>query len=173
MISLGGLRGATTLHFEMLHNILRTPMEFYDTTPKGRMLARFSNDLNALDYSLIFNIKQWIPNVIRVCLIIFCVLVCFIFLNNQCWPKMLIKNIFCMCGRVAGNLFLFFMFKYTHNGDFWCWELTGNWHHRKIADLAPRRNLLVPFKKIIGKISNFLPLYQKLFSNNGRISLGI
>ena len=50
----------------MLSNVLKCPMLFFDSTPKGRLLARFSNDLNVLDYGIIFNFRQCLANVFKV-----------------------------------------------------------------------------------------------------------
>lgn len=33
----------------LLNNVMRLKMEFFDTTPIGRVLARFSNDIFAVD----------------------------------------------------------------------------------------------------------------------------
>ncbi|XP_058980639.1 multidrug resistance-associated protein 1 isoform X17 [Musca domestica] len=46
---LGALRAAKILHFMLLLNVLRLPMEFFDTTPSGRVMSRFSKDIDALD----------------------------------------------------------------------------------------------------------------------------
>ncbi|XP_062546115.1 multidrug resistance-associated protein 1 isoform X18 [Armigeres subalbatus] len=62
----GGMKAALALHQRLLSNVMRLPMTFFDTTPKGRIVARFSNDINTLDYSLPFNIKQFIPSIFRV-----------------------------------------------------------------------------------------------------------
>ncbi|XP_064096372.1 ATP-binding cassette sub-family C member 12-like [Macrobrachium nipponense] len=43
------LRGASTLHNDMFRSILFSPMSFFDTTPSGRILNRFSRDLDELD----------------------------------------------------------------------------------------------------------------------------
>lgn len=65
-VVMGGIKAALALHRRLLNNMMRLPMAFFDTTPKGRIVARFSNDINTLDYSLPFNIKQFIPAIFRV-----------------------------------------------------------------------------------------------------------
>eukprot|EP00002_Diphylleia_rotans_P028025 TRINITY_DN5650_c0_g1_i2.p1 TRINITY_DN5650_c0_g1~~TRINITY_DN5650_c0_g1_i2.p1 ORF type:complete len:1307 (-),score=220.17 TRINITY_DN5650_c0_g1_i2:738-4658(-) len=47
-----GLRTSLRLHNEMLAAILRSPMSFFDTTPIGRILNRFSKDQNIIDDTL-------------------------------------------------------------------------------------------------------------------------
>lgn len=63
---MGGIKATLALHQRLLANVLRLPMAFFDTTPKGRIVARFANDINALDHSIPFNIKQFIPAIFRV-----------------------------------------------------------------------------------------------------------
>jgi ABC-type multidrug transport system fused ATPase/permease subunit len=45
----GSLTAAVRLHGNMLSNILRSPMSFFDTTPLGRILNRFSKDIDVID----------------------------------------------------------------------------------------------------------------------------
>lgn len=49
---LGTLKAAKFLHAFMLWAIFRAPLLFFDTTPVGRVLSRFSKDIDALDVAL-------------------------------------------------------------------------------------------------------------------------
>ena len=40
------LKGSSKLHNEMLNRIMRAPMSFFDTTPAGRIINRFSKDMD-------------------------------------------------------------------------------------------------------------------------------
>ncbi len=52
LISVGTLNAATKLHATMLSRILRSPMSFFDTTPLGRILNRFSKDIDIVDVTI-------------------------------------------------------------------------------------------------------------------------
>ncbi|KAI8093508.1 multi drug resistance-associated protein MRP [Halteromyces radiatus] len=43
------IRSAKVLHSEMLDTVIRSPMSFFDTTPLGRILNRFSKDQHTVD----------------------------------------------------------------------------------------------------------------------------
>lgn len=45
-------RAAKLLHAGLLENVLRTPLQFFEVTPIGRILSRFSKDVDVLDTSL-------------------------------------------------------------------------------------------------------------------------
>lgn len=44
----------------LLTNVLRWPMELFDTTPLGRVLNRFSKDVDTVDNTLPQVIRSWI-----------------------------------------------------------------------------------------------------------------
>jgi ATP-binding cassette, subfamily C (CFTR/MRP), member 1 len=45
----GGYRAAKVIHEGALSRIIRSPMSFFDSTPVGRILTRFSKDLDVVD----------------------------------------------------------------------------------------------------------------------------
>ncbi|KAL6034061.1 hypothetical protein STEG23_018996, partial [Scotinomys teguina] len=45
----GSVQAARLLHAAMLHNKIRSPQSFFDTTPSGRILNRFSKDIYVID----------------------------------------------------------------------------------------------------------------------------
>ncbi|XP_070538846.1 ATP-binding cassette sub-family C member 5-like [Ptychodera flava] len=47
------LRASSNLHNRVFTQVFRSPMSFFDTTPTGRILTRFSNDVDEMDV--------WIP----------------------------------------------------------------------------------------------------------------
>lgn len=54
------LNCSNVLHTNMLCNVLRLPLAFMDVTPAGRILSRFSKDVDTLDNSLPFEISDLI-----------------------------------------------------------------------------------------------------------------
>ncbi|KAJ2807434.1 hypothetical protein H4R20_001292, partial [Coemansia guatemalensis] len=51
-------RASTVVHQNMLAGVLRSPMSFFDTTPTGRILNRFSSDLQKCDEDLPLSISS-------------------------------------------------------------------------------------------------------------------
>ncbi|XP_004685060.1 PREDICTED: canalicular multispecific organic anion transporter 2 [Condylura cristata] len=52
-MTVGGVQAAGLLHQELLHNKMRSPQSFFDTTPSGRILNLFSKDINIIDVVLV------------------------------------------------------------------------------------------------------------------------
>jgi ATP-binding cassette subfamily C (CFTR/MRP) protein 1 len=50
--AVGGLNASNLLHDNMLGGVLRAPMSFFDTTPKGRIVNRFAKDVDYVDRSI-------------------------------------------------------------------------------------------------------------------------
>ncbi|XP_078785939.1 ATP-binding cassette sub-family C member 5 isoform X1 [Oryzias latipes] len=64
----GTLRASSKLHDDLFHKILRCPMKFFDVTPTGRILNRFSKDMDEVDTRLPFQAEMFIQNGILVVL---------------------------------------------------------------------------------------------------------
>ena len=68
------VRAARTLHKGLLANILKNPMSFFDTTPKGRIINRFSKDIDTLDdqlrtfvLMLLFQQSAMVATIVAIC----------------------------------------------------------------------------------------------------------
>lgn len=48
-ILLGGIIASRHLHLDLLRNVLRSPMSFFESTPSGNRLNRFSREVDAID----------------------------------------------------------------------------------------------------------------------------
>ncbi|KAI8616941.1 P-loop containing nucleoside triphosphate hydrolase protein [Chytriomyces sp. MP71] len=53
-----GTRASKIMHEKALERILRAPVFFFDTTPVGRIINRFSGDVDALDNSVALSLRQ-------------------------------------------------------------------------------------------------------------------
>ena len=60
------LNAATKLHKTMLQRILRSPMSFFDTTPLGRILNRFSKDIDIVDNQIPMNLRSMMTTSLNV-----------------------------------------------------------------------------------------------------------
>ncbi|XP_048247431.1 ATP-binding cassette sub-family C member 5-like isoform X1 [Haliotis rufescens] len=60
------LKASSGLHDRAFKNILASPMEFFDTTPTGRIINRFSADMDEVDIRLPMQAEVFITNVLQV-----------------------------------------------------------------------------------------------------------
>ncbi|XP_070397146.1 ATP-binding cassette sub-family C member 4-like isoform X1 [Dermacentor albipictus] len=60
----GNRRLSHRLHANMLSRLLSSPTSFFDATPRGRIVTRFSLDLYAVDLRLFLSGKQCVQNVL-------------------------------------------------------------------------------------------------------------
>ncbi|XP_078524925.1 ATP-binding cassette sub-family C member 12-like [Lissotriton helveticus] len=54
------LKASSNLHGRVFCKILQSPMSFFDTTPTGRLMNRFSNDMNEVDVRLPFHVDSFL-----------------------------------------------------------------------------------------------------------------
>ena len=59
-LATGAIFASKLIHNQLLVNILRLPMSFFDTTPSGRILNRFSKDINTIDETIPRSIRSFI-----------------------------------------------------------------------------------------------------------------
>jgi ATP-binding cassette subfamily C (CFTR/MRP) protein 1 len=57
-VMVGTLLASSKLHATMLQRILYSPMYFFDTTPLGRILNRFSKDMDIMDVTIPMNLRM-------------------------------------------------------------------------------------------------------------------
>ncbi|XP_077017993.1 ATP-binding cassette sub-family C member 10 isoform X2 [Tamandua tetradactyla] len=62
LFATGTLRAASILHRRLLHRVLMAPVTFFDSTPTGRVLNRFSSDMACADDSLPFILNILLAN---------------------------------------------------------------------------------------------------------------
>jgi ABC-type multidrug transport system fused ATPase/permease subunit len=62
----GAIKAAGNLHSRLLHNILRQPLAFFDTTPLGRIVNRFSRDTDVIDAYLPAMFFSWVAMLFNV-----------------------------------------------------------------------------------------------------------
>lgn len=54
------------MHKRLLDNVMHSPMMFFDMTPIGRIVNRFSKDLDTIDVLLPSNLRAWVSCLIAV-----------------------------------------------------------------------------------------------------------
>ncbi len=64
--AMSAIRAARILHAKMLNAIMRSPMSFFDTTPLGRIVNRFSKDIYCIDETIPRSIRSFITTFLQV-----------------------------------------------------------------------------------------------------------
>ncbi|NXG44336.1 MRP7 protein, partial [Psilopogon haemacephalus] len=62
LFAYGTIRAATVIHNRLLQRVLKATITFFDTTPTGRILNRFSSDLYCVDDNLPFMLNIFLAN---------------------------------------------------------------------------------------------------------------
>ncbi|KAK1162808.1 multidrug resistance-associated protein 1-like isoform X3 [Acipenser oxyrinchus oxyrinchus] len=72
-ISVGGIIASRHLHQDLLHNMLRSPMSFFERTPSGNLLNRFSKEVDAIDCMIPDGLKMmlgYLFKLLEICIIV-------------------------------------------------------------------------------------------------------
>ena len=62
----GAINASALMHRRLLHNVLMSPMQFFESTPVGRLVNRFSKDVDAIDVQVPMNFQYWLMCFFRV-----------------------------------------------------------------------------------------------------------
>ncbi|XP_040290618.1 canalicular multispecific organic anion transporter 1-like isoform X2 [Bufo bufo] len=60
LVAAGTVRASRLLHTQLLQNILHVPMQFFDTTPTGRIVNRFAKDIFTVDETIPMSFRNWL-----------------------------------------------------------------------------------------------------------------
>uniref|UniRef100_A0A8C0LE46 Multidrug resistance-associated protein 1 n=1 Tax=Canis lupus dingo TaxID=286419 RepID=A0A8C0LE46_CANLU len=65
-VSIGGIFASRRLHVDLLQNVLRSPMSFFERTPSGNLVNRFSKELDTVDSMIPQVIKMFMGSLFNV-----------------------------------------------------------------------------------------------------------
>ncbi|XP_059510179.1 multidrug resistance-associated protein 1 isoform X2 [Stegostoma tigrinum] len=66
MMSVGGISASRWLHVHLLYDILMSPMSFFERTPSGNLVNRFSKDIDTIDSMIPVVIKMFLGSLFNV-----------------------------------------------------------------------------------------------------------
>lgn len=72
-ISICGIIASRHLHMDLLMNVLRSPMSFFECTPSGNLLNRFAKEIDAIDCMVPEGLKMMLSyafKLLEVCIIV-------------------------------------------------------------------------------------------------------
>ncbi|CAI4226961.1 unnamed protein product [Auanema sp. JU1783] len=95
------LNAASRLHSNMFNSVIRGAVHFFDSTPTGRILNRFSKDMDEIDVKLPFTAEVFLQNMITC--IGFLLVIAWVFPSFliACVPLLAIFVMFILCFRAG------------------------------------------------------------------------
>uniref|UniRef100_A0A8D3D6H4 ABC-type glutathione-S-conjugate transporter n=1 Tax=Scophthalmus maximus TaxID=52904 RepID=A0A8D3D6H4_SCOMX len=72
-IALGGIMASRHLHADLLHSVMHSPMSFFEVTPSGNLLNRFSKEIDAIDCMIPDGLKMMLGymfKLLEICIIV-------------------------------------------------------------------------------------------------------
>ncbi|XP_054167557.1 multidrug resistance-associated protein 1-like [Oppia nitens] len=66
LLVIGCQMASRNLHTKLLSTVMHAPMKYFDTTPMGRLMNRFGNDIDVLDIGLVMNISGLYDNALQI-----------------------------------------------------------------------------------------------------------
>ncbi|KAH9503693.1 Multidrug resistance-associated protein 1, partial [Bulinus truncatus] len=66
ILSFRSVHASRKLHSSILESVLHAPMHFFDTTPVGRIMNRFSKDMDDVDEAIPWTVYMWIDCLFQV-----------------------------------------------------------------------------------------------------------
>ncbi|KAJ1810628.1 hypothetical protein LPJ56_005873, partial [Coemansia sp. RSA 2599] len=106
--SVCAVRSGRTTHQKMLESVFHSPMSFFDTTPLGRVLQRFSKDQNSVDEVIPKTVSSWSQNLFSIVLSLLVIVFSLPAFGLVMVPVLLfffyLKNYFLMTSRTLKRL---------------------------------------------------------------------
>jgi ABC-type multidrug transport system fused ATPase/permease subunit len=65
-VNIGCIAAGKKLHQEILCRIFKAPLMFFDATPQGRIINRFSQDIDVIDIILPEKFRSWFGCLLKV-----------------------------------------------------------------------------------------------------------
>lgn len=104
VLYVGALSAARYLHNDLLHKVVRAPIPtFFDVTPLGRIINRFSHDVDAVDNDLPATLRAWCS----------CFFGVFFFIRNNNWNRSLSALRFSVLNLLRRLFYLFILMSHS------------------------------------------------------------